>query len=524
MFRSMKIRRWLSGCGRAIPLVLALNIQPVSGVPGQAVREAEGHAQAGLRFAQQNDLKNAEAELRRAVDLSPNNPEYLTGLGGILGMQQKLEESTSYLEKALKLDPDNLVIRRNLASNHWQMGHFEDAKQRLQKILSAKPGEPRTTLLLGMVEESLKNYAKAVELLQTVPALVKQQPESVTALSRAYYRRGEKQKARELLEVLLDHPAGPRGVFLGAQAASDAEDYKTAEKFLALIPSSYPDRAAVGYSLAVVQYEQDRFEESRKTLFELIAGGYETAEIYSALARCYQRQGNSEEAMKIFNQAFERIPQTESEYLKLGNALLKSRFFPAAQELAKKAIQMFPNSGQAYYLKGSAELELRFCNDAVESFTQAVNLRPGSPEANLGVALALWGAGKTVEAAAAFEQVLKRFPRDIPHYTEYARMLLKLAEAGDEAKEARAISLLQAAMTVDRSQAEPHYMLGNFLLDKGKIVEALKEIERAAQLEPHNSKIHFSLARIYRRLGRGEEASREMQAYQETKSDSKEAH
>jgi Flp pilus assembly protein TadD len=246
MFMSMKIPQWFSSCLRAMPLVLALNVQALSGVPGQAIREAEGHAQAGLRFAEQNDLKNAEAELRRAVDLSPNNPQYLTGLGGILGMQRKLEESTSYLEKALKLDPDNLVSRRNLASNHWQMGHFEDAKLHLRQILRAKPEEPRTTLLLGMVEESLKNYAKAAELLQKVSALVKQQPESVAALSRAYYHRGEKQKARELLDVLLDHPAGPRGILLGAQTASDAEDYKTAEKLLELIQSSYPDRAAVG--------------------------------------------------------------------------------------------------------------------------------------------------------------------------------------------------------------------------------------------------------------------------------------
>ena len=168
-------------------LFLALGVDAISAAASQAIREAQEHAEAGLRFAQQNDLKHAETELRRAIELAPNNPQYLAGLGGILGMQRKLEESSYFLEKALKLDPEDLVTRRNLASNQWQIGRFEDARQNLQRILKGKPGDSRTILLLGMVEERLKNYAKAVELLQPVAELVKQQPESVAALTHSYY-------------------------------------------------------------------------------------------------------------------------------------------------------------------------------------------------------------------------------------------------------------------------------------------------------------------------------------------------
>src|SRR5215469_8313671 len=128
----MRIPDSLSTCLRMLFLILVLRVQGVCGVPCQNVTEAEEHAQAGLRFAEQKDLKDAEAELRRAIELSPNNPQYLTDLGGILGMQRKFEESTTYLEKALKLDPENLVIRRNLASNQWQMSRFEEARRNLQ--------------------------------------------------------------------------------------------------------------------------------------------------------------------------------------------------------------------------------------------------------------------------------------------------------------------------------------------------------------------------------------------------------
>ena len=67
--------------------------------------QTEGHAGKGLELVQQGDLKGAESELRRAVELSPKNPIYLASLGSVLGMQQKLEESSVYFEKVLQINP-----------------------------------------------------------------------------------------------------------------------------------------------------------------------------------------------------------------------------------------------------------------------------------------------------------------------------------------------------------------------------------------------------------------------------------
>jgi hypothetical protein len=51
--------------------------------PYGAADEAQAHADRGLELAQAGDLRGAEAELRLAVTLSPNNLDYLAGLGGI---------------------------------------------------------------------------------------------------------------------------------------------------------------------------------------------------------------------------------------------------------------------------------------------------------------------------------------------------------------------------------------------------------------------------------------------------------
>ena len=90
----MKSRARPSGSFQMILLALVLHAGVAFGAPGQSSAEARQHADRGSRLAQLNDLKGAEAEFRRAVELSPNNPEYLTQLGTILGLERKLEASS----------------------------------------------------------------------------------------------------------------------------------------------------------------------------------------------------------------------------------------------------------------------------------------------------------------------------------------------------------------------------------------------------------------------------------------------
>jgi tetratricopeptide (TPR) repeat protein len=500
-------------------LLLGISIAPA--VLGQAAAEAQRHAESGFALASRNELKSAETELRRAVELAPENSEYLSGLGSILGIERKLQESTFYLEKALELDPENLAARRNLASNQLQMGRPQEAQKNLQLILKSKPGDPRTILLLGMVADGVKDFKNAVQLLESVPQLVQQQPEAIFVLADAYYGTGAKEKARQTLESLVTHPAGPRGVFLGAQAAASAKDFETAEKLFRSIHSTYPHPDAVGYNLALVQYRTGRIDESQKSLLDLIAAGYQTVDIYNLLALCYHRQGKSAEAVRVFEQAAARIPKKESDHLQLGQALLKSKLLPAAHRIAEKAIEIDPSSDAAYKLKGEAELEMHFYTDAIRSYSRALELNTNSEDADLGLARAQWGAGMIPEAVATFERGITRFPRHTPHYTEYARMLLKLVESGERDREAelRALSLLNTAVALDGSQSDAHYEMGSLLLARGKVPEALKELQIAARLDPERSKIRYSLARAYRRLGRTEEAESEMQDYYKLKAE-----
>jgi tetratricopeptide (TPR) repeat protein len=406
------------------------------------------------------------------------------------------------------------VIRRNLASNQWRLGLLREAKDNLEFILKKMPGDKLAAWLLGMVSESLRDYNSASRLLGSVQEIVKQDPESIVALSRSYYNTGQKEKARETLSLLGSRPADPGMIFFGGRVAAEAEDHETAEKLFTLIWTTYPDTATLGYNIALMQYRSNRFREGQKTLADLISRGHKNGDIYNLLGWCYHKQDNREKAVEAFQQAMALDPSKESHYLDLVTILMESKQLSSALSVAYRAVERIPLPSHAYEMKGLLESMLNHYNDAVGSFGRALELNPDSRMASLGLATAQWNAGMIKEAEATFQKGIEKFPQNALHYQEYGVLLLKLEDG-----ESRGVPLLKTALALDASLPEPYYQLGNLALSKGKLPDALEHLEAAVRLDPKKSKIHYALGRAYRRLGRSEEAHRELQLYEALKAE-----
>ena len=481
-------------------------------LPGNS-EDAQAYASQGMHLLQTGDLAGAEAELRQAVQKAPTDPAFLGTLGAILGMEHKLAESNVFLEKALSIDPLSAQTRRNLASNQFQLGDLIPPRKNLQLLLKNDPADKTSILLLGMVDEELKDYSSAIHLLSSVPDQVVQRPQSISALARAYYNTGQPEKARETLHLLKD----PEGIFLGGQVAAQARDLPTAEEIFTSIQSTYPDRAKLDYHLARAQYKAKQFVECQATLKLLVDAAHATSEIENLLGWCYEGQGDFVRAVAAMDKAIEEDPANESNYLDVGRVLLEAHRPKGALEAAKTALSLAPDSARAYDLKGLAESELTQPIDAYKSYLQAFKLDPNDPKALLGWALAQEREGETQDAQATFEKGIRQFPRNAVLYQEYGKMLLIFRGDDPKASEAHAVSLLTKALALDNTLALPHFELGNLALSKGQLEQAVTQLEAAVKLSPDDSRAHYSLSRAYRRLGRVEDADRELKIFQSLK-------
>ncbi len=456
----------------------------IATLAGQALT-ARQHQERGIKYAKLGDWKNAEAELREAVNLAPNDPLVLATLGGVLGSEQKAEEAAGYLEKAVVLAPSNTEIRRNLAASQWQMGKLLDARTNLDQVLKANPADKQAVALLG-------------------------------AVASAFYAKGHTQNARKCLDVLSGPGIGSTAAFAAGKLAEDAGDFATAEKIFASIDNSYPDQALLRAHLASVQYYAGHFANCQATLTALIASGEADADAHNLLGWCLQKQGQVKEAVKELAQAIRLEPSKETHQLDLARMLLANADPVGALKITTDAVQVFPASEEAWSLKGSIEIGLQQFTDAVKSYSRAVSLNANEADPARALATSRWLAGSTKDAQESFDRLLVRFPKNASIYAAYGSLLVSDTDSQPEDVK-RGAGLLETALSLDDSLADPHYQLGNLALTEGNLDAAMRYLEAAEKLNPSNSKVHFALSKAFKRQGRVEESAREMRAYQETK-------
>jgi tetratricopeptide (TPR) repeat protein len=432
-------------------------------------------------------------------------------------MEKKLAESTTSFERALKINAADLGVRRYLAANLWQLQRYGEAKKNLLIILRAKPGDSQATFLLGMVSENTGEYAGAAKALASVPALVREHPESMGALARSYYHLGEREKARAWLMELQKRAGEEQGVILGAQIADELRDYETAESLLLSLRADSSAHTAGRYRLALVKFHSKQFEESRRILQQLLDSGQETAEILRLMGWCYQEENRREDAVHAFQDAIRLEPTEETNYLELGKILLAQHRFATAVELSDRTVNAFPDSARAYFLKGSVDLAADQFTEAIDSFTRVLKLDPSRADAMIGLARAQAGAGKSQEAKTTLEDAIRKFPQKAQLELELAGLLLRESETGKTNSEARAVRLLLSCVTHDNTLAEAYYQLGDIALRHERTTSALVYLEKAEKLDPESVKAHFALSRIYRRMGRSKEAARQTEIYDRLK-------
>jgi Tfp pilus assembly protein PilF len=478
----------------------------------QQAANAEIHALQATKQVRAGNILEAESELRKAVRLAPDNMLFLASLGTVLAMEKKFSESNAIFKKVLSKQPDDTTVRRYLAANLWQMHNYPEARRNLELLLKQTPTDKESLLLLGMVAENMKDYAKAAEALASVPELTERRPESIAALAESYYHIGKAANAQAALNKMAGFPDS-HSMLLGAQVADAAGDYETAEHMLASIAPDDANHTVIEYRIALARFHAKKFALSRDALLTLIQQNAGGSEIYNLLGWCYYNQAEPNKAVQTFERAIELFPSDEANYLDLIKMHMANRSFAAALRVAKNATAAFPNSVKAFESRGSAERKLEQFRPSVDSFTEAHRLDPSWPDALLGLAQSESSAGMVEESATNFQLGIKRFPRDLRFKVQYASSLLKQAEGGDATAEIKAQILLKSALAADDSLANAHYQLGNLALRKGETSQARGHLEKAEKLAPNSSEVHFALANVYRRLGRKDRAAHEMEMF-----------
>ena len=134
----------------------------------------------------------------------------------------------------------------------------------------------------------------------------------------------------------------------------------------------------------------------------------------------------------------------------------------------------------------------------------AVRVSPLEPNVHFALGYLLWKARRYDDAEREFRAELANDPA-------HARALAWLGDSilQRDAPEI-ALPLIEKSIRLDTSIRIAHLDLGIILAGQKKYELSISELREAVRLDPSKSDAHFRLSRVYREMGRQEEARAEV--------------
>ncbi|HEY2971241.1 MAG TPA: tetratricopeptide repeat protein [Pyrinomonadaceae bacterium] len=476
------------------------------------VEQAERLVAEGAAAFERGEVTAARDLFQKALELNPASVTAHTQLGMLADNAGDLEEAARHFGRAARLEPSSSSARNNYGVILQRLGRTREAAAEFEASLRADARQPNALVNLGQIRfaggtptdlrAAADLFARAYEIApdtgiaraQTVIALRRKDPSAAAVHYRHYATLLGNEGAAAVEEL------GARGELGGAllEAGLLAE----AEAELSAVVKLDPSNADTIVQLARVYLARQDIPAAGRLLEAAVARGLESAPVYSLLADVYERSGHLENAIPAMRLAIQRDPQSEKYRFAYG-LLLTNAYAPAAAVIRlEEALKTFPNSSPLWFALGLAHFKNENNEKAEEAFRHSQELNP-----NFASALAYRGmirvrTGAAAEGITLYEDALRVDPKiTVVHYL-IADALLKQVDADL----ARVETHLKRAVESDSTFTPARISLAKLFMRTGRWEEAAVELEQVIKLDANLADAYYQLGRTYTRLKRTAEA------------------
>jgi tetratricopeptide (TPR) repeat protein len=213
--------------------------------------------------------------------------------------------------------------------------------------------------------------------------------------------------------------------------------------------------------------------------------------------------GEYAKAVPYLKQATGRDAQNLPLRLALAHSCLWSKQTQCVMDVYHEILDLNAESAEADMIAGEALDEMKDNEGSTKMFRAAVKANPQEPNVHFGLGYLLWTQKQYPEAATEFQAELANDPKHAQAMLYLGDTYLQLNRP-DEAR-----PLLVKALALDQTMWLGDLDLGIIDSDAGRNDDALHELEAARKLQDNDVNVHWRLARLYRTMGRKDEAKAE---------------
>ena len=166
---------------------------------------ADAHIALGqLLYNADFDWRGAEAQYRRALEITPNDARAKFAFGVQLATFGQVEQAIELTREALATEPLRDDWYYNLANYHSALNQLDEAERAVRRSLELQPGAPLFHVTLAIIEIKRGNAAAALAAAQQEPAGIWQD----VGLALARQIGPERSSADAALKTLIDKHGG----------------------------------------------------------------------------------------------------------------------------------------------------------------------------------------------------------------------------------------------------------------------------------------------------------------------------
>ena len=213
-------------------------------------------------------------------------------------------------------------------------------------------------------------------------------------------------------------------------------------------------------------------------LWQTVIDRWPTGRAYYNLGLELNDLGRRSEAIAAYERALDGEPDA---HYALGFERQADGRYDEAVAHYREYIRLEPDDAnvlRAYHQLGRTLMSQGKYDEALVAFHEVLVRRPGDLDATGGTAATLLEQGKFAEAVATYREYLKMAPGNAAARFNLGLALLRANNYADAA------TTFTEVLTVEPSNVAAHVNLARALGQLGRIPEAIRELQRAAELEP----------------------------------------